>query len=103
MTNSLYICGAHALPGAIKALQPGLVVSAAPELPPPPDCVPRHYVPLLDQPHADMLPFMELVADLIHEVSLFYLACLKITNLFTVINNLYCQMFNTYHCKLKCN
>lgn len=67
--DSVYICGAHALPGAVKALRPGLVINAAPELPPPPeDYVPRHYVPLLDTPNSDMYPFMELVADLIHEV-----------------------------------
>ncbi|CAG4936815.1 unnamed protein product [Colias eurytheme] len=67
--DSVYICGAHALPGAVKALRPGLVVNAAPELPPPPeDYVPRHYVPLLDTPNSDMHPYMESVADLIHEV-----------------------------------
>lgn len=68
VTNYLYVCGAHALPGAVKVLRPGLVISAAPELPPPPDFAPRHCVPLLDQPHADMFPFMERIADLIHEV-----------------------------------
>lgn len=69
VTSSVYVCGAHALPGAVKALRPGLVVNAAPELPPPPeDCAPRIYVPLLDTPNADMHPFMERVADLIHEV-----------------------------------
>lgn len=63
------MCGAHALPGAVKILHPGLIVSAAPELPPPPeDYVPRHTVPLLDTPHSDMLPYMERVADLINEV-----------------------------------
>lgn len=67
--DSLYICGAHALPGAVKALRPGLVINAAPELPPPPeDYVPRHYVPLLDTPNSDMYPYMERVADLINEV-----------------------------------
>ncbi|XP_023937070.1 dual specificity protein phosphatase 14 [Bicyclus anynana] len=66
---SVYVCGAHALPGAVKALHPGLVVNAAPELPPPPeDYVPRHYVPLLDTPNSDMHPYMERVADLINEV-----------------------------------
>ncbi|CAG9785273.1 unnamed protein product [Diatraea saccharalis] len=69
VTNSLYVCGAHALPGAVKALQPGLVVNAAPELPPPPeDYVPRYFVPLLDTPSSDMYPYMECVADLINEV-----------------------------------
>ncbi|XP_072940824.1 dual specificity protein phosphatase 14-like [Epargyreus clarus] len=71
VTTSVYICGAHALPGAVRALRPGLVVSAAPELPPPPeDYVPRHYVPLLDTPNSDMHPYMERVADLINEVVL---------------------------------
>lgn len=66
----VYICGAHAMPGAVKALRPSLVVNAAPELPPPPeDYVPRHYVPLLDMPNSDMHPYMESVADLINEVS----------------------------------
>lgn len=65
----MYVCGAHSLPGAVKALHPGLVVNAAPELPPPPeDYVPRHYVPLLDTPNSDMHPHMERVADLINEV-----------------------------------
>ncbi|VVD04335.1 dual specificity protein phosphatase 14 [Leptidea sinapis] len=69
VTDLVYVCGAHALPGAVKALQPGLVVNAAPELPPPPeDYVPRHYVPLLDTPNSDMHPYMESVADLINEV-----------------------------------
>ncbi|WP_248786244.1 hypothetical protein, partial [Escherichia coli] len=69
VTGSLYICGAHALPGAVKSLRPGLVVNAAPELPPPPeDYVPRIYVPLLDTPQSDMLPYMEHVSDLIEEV-----------------------------------
>lgn len=67
--DSVYVCGAHSLPGAVKALHPGLVVNAAPELPPPPeDYVPRHYVPLLDTPNSDMHPHMERVADLINEV-----------------------------------
>ncbi|CAH2075054.1 unnamed protein product, partial [Iphiclides podalirius] len=69
VTSSVYVCGAHALPGAVKALRPGLVVNAAPELPPPPeDCAPRHYVPLLDTPSSDMHPYMERVADLINDV-----------------------------------
>lgn len=50
-------------------LHPGLIVSAAPELPPPPeDYVPRKFVPLLDTPNSDMHPYMESVADLINEV-----------------------------------
>lgn len=79
MIDSLFICGAHALPGAVKALRPGLVINAAPELPPPPeDYVPRHYVPLLDTPNSDMYPYMERVADLINEVGYFNVnACLK--------------------------
>lgn len=69
VTSSLYVCGAHALPGAVKALHPGLIVSAAPELPPPPeDYVPRQLVPLLDTPNSDMHPYMESVSDLINEV-----------------------------------
>lgn len=69
VTPSVYVCGAHALPGAVRALRPGLIISAAPELPSPPeDYVPRHFVPLLDTPSSDMLPYMELVADLINEV-----------------------------------
>ncbi|XP_028026466.1 dual specificity protein phosphatase 14 [Bombyx mandarina] len=69
VTNLVYVCGAHALPGAVRVLHPGLIVSAAPELPPPPeDYVPRHFVPLLDTPNSDMLPYMDRVADLINEV-----------------------------------
>ncbi|KAG7299659.1 hypothetical protein JYU34_016652 [Plutella xylostella] len=69
VTDSVFVCGAHSLPGAVRALRPGLVVNAAPELPPPPeDCAPRYYVPLLDTPNSDMHPYMEKVADLIHEV-----------------------------------
>lgn len=71
ITSYLYVCGAHALPGAVRVLHPGLIVSAAPELPPPPeDYVPRQFVPLLDTPNSDMHPYMESVADLINEVSL---------------------------------
>lgn len=69
ITPFLYVCGAHALPGAVRVLHPGLIVSAAPELPPPPeDFVPRQFVPLLDTPNSDMHPYMESVADLINEV-----------------------------------
>ncbi|KPJ11665.1 Dual specificity protein phosphatase 14 [Papilio machaon] len=69
VTCSVYVCGAHALPGAVRALRPGLVVNAAPELPPPPDdCAPRYYVPLLDTPNSDMHPYLERVADLINDV-----------------------------------
>ncbi|XP_047019987.1 dual specificity protein phosphatase 14-like [Helicoverpa zea] len=69
VTPFLYVCGAHALPGAVRVLRPGLIVSAAPELPPPPeDYVPRQFVPLLDTPNSDMHPYMESVADLINEV-----------------------------------
>ncbi|XP_063621759.1 dual specificity protein phosphatase 14 [Cydia splendana] len=67
VTSSVFVCGAHALPGAVAALRPGLVVSAAPELPPF-DGAPLHCVPLLDTPHSDMHPYMERVADLINEV-----------------------------------
>lgn len=70
VTCAVYVCGAHALPGGVRALRPGLVVNAAPELPPPPDdCAPRYYVPLLDTPNSDMHPYMERVADLINDVS----------------------------------
>lgn len=63
--------GAHALPGAVRALHPGLIVSAAPELgQPPEDYVPRHFVPLLDTPNSDMHPYMERTADLINQVSM---------------------------------
>lgn len=69
VTSSVYVCGAHALQGAVNTLHPGLIVSAAPELPPPPeDYVARHFVPLLDTPNSDMHPFMEKTADLINEV-----------------------------------
>ncbi|KPI98030.1 Dual specificity protein phosphatase 14 [Papilio xuthus] len=69
VTGSVYVCGAHALPGAVRALRPGLVVNAAPELPPPPDdCAPRYYVPLLDTANSDMHPYLERVADLINDV-----------------------------------
>ncbi|GBP19726.1 Dual specificity protein phosphatase 14 [Eumeta japonica] len=69
VTHSLFVCGAHALPGAIRSLNPGLVVSAAPELPPPlEDTITRVYVPLLDTPHSDMHPYMDKIADLINEV-----------------------------------
>ncbi|XP_041976307.1 dual specificity protein phosphatase 14-like [Aricia agestis] len=68
--DNVYVCGAHSLPGAIKALHPGLVINAAPELPPPPeDYVPIHFVPLLDTPSSDMLTYMDSVADLINEVA----------------------------------
>ncbi|KOB66952.1 Dual specificity protein phosphatase 18 [Operophtera brumata] len=69
ITNYLYVCGAHALPGAVRVLHPGLIVSAAPELgPSPEDYVPRHFIPLLDTPNSDMHPYMERTADLINEV-----------------------------------